>query len=676
MKSPLAVLLGGALATLLTLALAQSVHAEPQAPHIATRDLGPLATGSNMLRTGLVHSSGVVFLGTYGPAPAIVWKFDPLSGKLTRVGAPGEYQLDSMVEAPNGRVYIGTAYQGLVYELDPASGRIRSLGAPPVESTPWIFTMVRTRAGEIYGARGVGLFRLDWKTGKMEDCGVVPGDHRTPGPGASNPIVRSLEERPDGLLWGDTNRWVFTFDPKTRKIQPIADVVAYDDACYGVLHNQGASPVEDLYFHVYARFSGRSAKRSFAVCRARSDKIEPLDLTDLRGKCWPCGWWQDGDHQRWLVAQSDPDNGASSVAVVDLQQQRVVERWQVPGNEMPPSRLAGPGLWFFSSARGTLYRAEPDRKRLVPVAVNPEPAACRCLATSPSRLLGAYTYDCGFAFTLDLKAAAVADHGRVDFDDHRCVYGPAAFAGTNGRYFVANHGDTLPRLWVTDLQTNRHWPAGEPAIQLVRFRDGTVWGTQGPLHQGDTEFAPERSWTPAWQARAGKLFRYQPGERRVEVMAGLGPVGRIAEAPGMAEGLLVVLGKRVAIYDPVQRKVLADKELPAALTAAVTDVAGRVAYLVLADGTLWSCRLEKGEHLRAERGQAFGSVGRGCFLLPRSRRVVGIAEDGAVSVFNPSKGTMTRIQGPAPLAAGPAVDAVEDVWYFADRRVLRYSLAE
>ena len=253
-----------------------------------------------MFRTGMVHSSGIIFIGTYGPAPAIIWKYDPRTQKLTRVGAPGEYQLDSMVEAPNGKVYIGTAYQGLVYELEPATERIRSLGTPPVVSTPWIFTMVRTRDGEIYGARGVGLFRLDWQTGKMESRGLVPGEHATPGPGRSEPIVRTLEERPDGFLWGDTNRWIFTFDPKTCKITPVADVVGYDDACYGVMHSLGESPFQDLYFQVYSRFSGRTPKRPFGICRARTGKIEPLAMEALGGKCWPCGWWQDGQRRHTL----------------------------------------------------------------------------------------------------------------------------------------------------------------------------------------------------------------------------------------------------------------------------------------------------------------------------------------------------------------------------------------
>ena len=50
----------------------------------------------------------------------------------------------------------------------------------------------RTSKGEIYGAKGVGLFQLDWKTDTLKPIGLVPGDHMTPGPNASSPIIRVL----------------------------------------------------------------------------------------------------------------------------------------------------------------------------------------------------------------------------------------------------------------------------------------------------------------------------------------------------------------------------------------------------------------------------------------------------------------------------------------------------
>ncbi|MEI6504049.1 MAG: hypothetical protein WCP21_23805, partial [Armatimonadota bacterium] len=95
---------------------------------IRTADLGPMGRGSNMFRCGLIHSSGQVFIGTYGPQPGIIWQYSPDTGELKHVAAPGEYQLDCMVEAPDGMIYIGTAYGGIVYRLDPASGEVRSLG--------------------------------------------------------------------------------------------------------------------------------------------------------------------------------------------------------------------------------------------------------------------------------------------------------------------------------------------------------------------------------------------------------------------------------------------------------------------------------------------------------------------------------------------------------------------
>jgi len=642
---------------------------------IETKDIGIMGTGSNMFRTGIAHSSGVVFVGTYGPPPAIVWKYDPRTQKLTEVGAPGEYQLDSMVEAPNGKIYIGTAYNGLVYELDPRTGSIKSLGSPPVDSTPWIFTMICTRDGEIYGAKGVGLFHLDWRTGKMESCGIVPGSHATPGPNSSSPIIRTLEERPDGILWGDTNRWIFTFDPKTGKITPVADVAAMEDACYAVIHALGSAPVSDLYFQVYSRFSGKIPRRMFYVCRAATGKIEPLNIEGLAGNCWVNGWWMDGNKPRWLVSHYEPKTAVSALAVIDVENQKVINRWKVDGIDTPPNRIAGPGLWFISSARGTLYQAIPHQKRLRALATNPVPVECRCLAASPKGYLGTDTYDCGFAFTRDLKTGQSFDHGRVWLDDHRCNYGPAAFAGQDSRYFLANHGEAMPKLWATDIKTGLHWQVGDSVIQLVRFRDGTVWGTQGP-NPASIHFDPQQCWISAWASKAGILFRYRPGAKEVETFPEAGPVGPIAQAPDRKGCLFLGTGETLRLYDPAKRQVISERRFPAAIVAATADFRHRTVYIVLSEGSLLSCSdAKEGSIITSRRGSDFGPADRGCFVLPQSGWLVGIASDGTVSIFDHEKGTVNKIKGPPPLPAGPAVDPDENAWYFADRKVVRYSVA-
>src|SRR5262249_13957618 len=100
-----------------------------------------------------------------------------------------------------------------------------------------------------------------------------------------------------------------------------------------------------------------------------------------------------------------------------------------------------------------------------------------------------------------------------------------------------------------------------------------------------------------------------------------------------------------------------------------------VAYLTLADGSLWSVRLDRSGSPSGERlTTVFGPVDRGFFLLPKSRHLVGLAADGTVSLYRPHENDVTRVKGPVPLAAGPAIDPTEDAWYFADRRVVRYTL--
>lgn len=642
---------------------------------IEQQDIGVMGTGSNMFRSGIVHSSGRVFIGTYGPQPAMVWQYDPATQALTRVGTPGEYQLDSMVEAPNGKIYIGTAYNGLVYELDPETGSIRDLGTPPIDTVPWIFTMICTRDGEIYGAKGVGLFHLDWRTGKMESCGVVPGPHDVPGI-VTGAVTRTLEERPDGVLWGDTNRWLYTFDPRTREITPVADIVALDDACYAVIHALGKSPVMDVYFQVYSRFTGRVPKHKFFVCRTATGAIEPLHIDGLDGFTWINSWWHDGEASRLLITHLAPEEVRGTIAVVDVEKQQVVERWTVDTNDRPPQRIPGGHLWFTSLARGTLYKADPERKHLDVMATNPVPTECRCLAASPDGRLGTDTYDCGFAFTRRIDSETFTDHGPVWIDDHRCNYGPAVFAGEQGRYLLANHGENVEvsKLWVTDVETNRHWRVGPSVLQLVRFKDGTVWGTLGAnppwLH-----FDESICWTPAWQSRPGTLFRYKAGAEQVEIYEAAGEVGALAELPGGSGQLVFGFENKLCVYDTNHYQVTDVTTLPSPILAVTADYRGQQVWVVLEDGAVWGCEAATEEEITAtQRAKGFGSVNRGCFVLPQSGYLIGVGSDGLVSVFDPATGSVSTIPGPVPLPAGPAVDPVEDAWYSVDRRVVKYWL--
>jgi hypothetical protein len=638
---------------------------------IESENLGPMGTGSKFFRCGLSHSSGVVYIGTYGPEPAIIWKYDPKSGKLLKVAEPGEYQLDCMVEAPNGIVYIGTAYNGLVYRLDPVTDTVTSLGSPPIDSTNWIFTMVCTQKGEIYGAKGVGLFKLNWETDTFEVIGVVPGNHETPGPCASSPITRILEEDQDGVIWGDTNRWLFRFDPASKRIEPLVDMALIDEACYALFLPGVRRPTKDLYFCLHSRYSGKEVRNVLYAYRADKASAEAVDVPGLEGPVGPPTWWESDGGPRLLIPKwRDEEPG---LLIVDPVSRKIEGRFHRQGDTQAGyGYVPGPGLHFLGFSG--LLKADVAQKELKLLAANPVPVDCRCLAISKQRALGTDTYDCGHAFTLDVATRKSTDHGKVWADDHRCNYGPATFAGPGDRYLVANHSQLLQALWVTDTQTRRHWKIGEPASQLQTFSDGNVWGVAGP--NPNTLTFDDKSWRSAFQTISGPAFRYEPGSESVQVLKNLGDVGPLVEAPGDNGCALAVKGLELCLYDAKTDRVLQNILLPSSVIAAATDRSRSVTHILCEGGILYACHPADTDGLVLSRvADSFGLSQRGFFVLARSSRVIGLAEDGTASVYDPKTHAVTHVAGPVPLPAGPALDPEEDAWYFASDQVARYTLA-
>jgi hypothetical protein len=644
---------------------------------VTHRQIGIMGTGTRLFICGLVHSSGVIFVGTYGPEPAFIWKYDPRKGRLEKVGAPGEYQLDSMVEAPNGMIYIGTAYNGLVYRLHPETCQISSLGSPDIDSTSWIITMVRTRQDEIYGAKGLGIFRLDWRRDRLEPLGLVPGDHGTLGPAPCMPITRELVEAPDGTLYGVTNRWLFRFHPTMRRIEPIVDMVSLERACYGLLLPVGPMPTDDCPFVVQSRFSEERTANPLYVYHAHSGRVEPLPIAGFAGEiAGKPVWWRNRGGQPLIVMPTwQEQEQRLRVWLLDPLARTVVEQWETEGEVVDLKPVLGDGLYFVSNSPAGLLQGDPDNRQVRVVARNPEPVECRCLAISPHRVLGTDTYDCGNVFTRDLSTDLIGDHGRVWVDDHRCNYGPAAFAGPDSRYFVANHSVMLPALWVTDLQTNRHWRVGESAIQLVAMGDGVVWGTTGP-NPDAYKFDPKRCWLPSWQGRGGMLFRYRPGAERVEELPSFPQAGVIAEAPGGEGQVLVTQGRVMSVLDARSAQVTAELPLPAEALAMAHDARRATAYLALQDGSLCAVRRAEAQagFVLARLAERFGSTERGFLVLGRTGRVVSVAGDGTVSVYDPHTQVLATSRGQPPLPAGPAADPVDDAWYYADTDLVRFEL--
>jgi hypothetical protein len=632
-----------------------------------------MGTGSNMFRSGIVHSSGVIYIGTYGPAPAIVWKYDPKVGKLQEVGRPGEYQLDCMVEAPNGIVYIGTAYEGLIYRLDPKTEKITSLGTPAIASTPWIFTMICTKAGEIYGAKGVGLFRLDWQKDTIEPIGIVPGEHRTLQT-SSEPIIRTLVESPDGRIYGDTNRWLFRFDPRQRKIDPLVDMCVQDDANYALFICDGIQPDNDCAFTIFSRYSGKAVKNEFYIYRNSTNKLESVKINGWDGPpfAWT-SWLKRGQAAHALMPAWDDEQQRTRIYEIDLKNRKLFATWNFATTDYAMAQLPGKGFIFYTSTPGKIFEGNSSDNTVRVLAENPMPVECRCLAASPQGLLGADTYDCGFMFTRSLSSGDVVSHGRVWKDDHRCNYGPAAFTNS-GQHFIANHSEQSQGLWVTDVQADRHWRIGEPAIQLVAMSGGSVWGTLGP-NPSSTHFAPASDWLPSWQSKPGAVFRYQPGVKQVELMPALGELSCLAEAPG-GKAVMAVRGNDVLFFDQRSAKPLQRIALPDSIVAVAHDAGRTVCYLLSTSRDVYVCNFARGSFSLTKKAGGFGAADRGFFVVPKTGRLIGVTADGTVSVFDPATAKISQRAGEPPQPAGPAVDPTDDAWYYADREVRRTRLID
>lgn len=649
---------------------------------VQTEILGPAGTGSKSFISGCLHSNGKIYIGTYGPAPAIIWQFDPKTNELEKLAAPGEYQLRRLVEGVDGKIYIGTAYEGLVYCLDPDTGKVSIVGTPPVDSTTWIFWMFRSRSGKIYGARGVGLFELDVKTGKIRSLGLVPGEHQTPPP-SSDPIVRTLHELPDGSLLGDTNRHLFRYFPKESRYEIIADMVKYDNACYAMLLPFVHPSDGTMIFPIYPRYSGKKIAEPFYFWDADSNKVKHIQIKgwgsrDIGGN----GWVGRNAQGVKVLRQPSYLNGKFELTEIDIEKQCVIYSYtENPGSVC----IDANGVWWLGGAGFGLVRFDEAKRTCVPTVSNPTPAPTRCLAASPDGMLGTDTFDLGHMFTFDPQKRISKSHGKVWADDHRCNYGPAAFSG-DGRYFICNHGQATPKLFVTDVEQNSSWSIGKTASSLITCSDGSVWGVEGASVDTVDIFLPPISWTPQNQRQQtpAKVFRYHPGAKEVEVINhdwlfwGYSPLLAELEYDGKVCILAVSPAKSECgwvVLDMNSTNILNRGKMQVPAWSITSDDKKKAAYMIGEDGCLYKLVIsQKGDLVQDKVAEDFGTGSRGFFYLPGLASFISIESDGTVNGFSVANGTKFYAKGPVPLPSGPAVDATRNCWYFSGDIIVKYAI--
>ena len=632
---------------------------------LVSENRGIMGTGSNMFVSAYECKDKNVYIGTYGPQPAILWKYVPGSGKLEEIARPGEYQLCGMVEGPNNKLYIGTAYGAIVYEYDPATGVVKSLGTPPIDSTPWIFSLICTSKGEVYGAKGIGIFKLDWRTGTFSVVGTVPGVHRTHGTNVAMPIIGAMEERPDGKIWVTTQRWVFEFDTETDTITPIVDICESEYGCYMIQHANGPSPVNDMYYHVFTRYSGFEIKSPLNCLDAETHQIRNLKGVPFDGKESFCGSTTiDGEH---VLLLSYTVKGGCELIAYNPRTESVVRKWYDDSGEQRLSRVRGnhDSMLFKSAARGTLFEARMDDDKLRTLVVNPVPVECRSLAMSPANRLGTDTYDCGYVFTADEETMEFTPHGRVWEDDHRCNFGPAVFT-EDSRYFFANHSEGMSSLWMTDTIENTSRSIGESAIDLISVQCGLIAGKHGPCPP-HYRYDKTMHWMDDWREKEGELFFFSPSDSETR-KTGLQITG-LSPAPDIAGHIAISIGNTLSLYnveklEQVSSVIMDDK------IVRIAPAKGGGFCVVTAGGELYRCAYENNTLKPTHLCSGFTERSRGFFVLPISGNAVALSDQYA-TVYGAEGYRQIELSQPFP-QTGPAVSRTRDSFYFADMSVTRY----
>ena len=141
--------------------------------------------------------------------------FEPDTGKYQVWRSP-EGGAWAMEAGPDGRIYLGTYFQGHILRLDPAKGQLDDLGqAIPGETYVWQLSLGPD--GKLYGCTypGAKLLQVDPQTGAMTDLGKM------------DPVQnynRFVCAAPDGWVYcaiGSEKANLVAYNPKTRELRSL-----------------------------------------------------------------------------------------------------------------------------------------------------------------------------------------------------------------------------------------------------------------------------------------------------------------------------------------------------------------------------------------------------------------------------------------------------------------------
>jgi hypothetical protein len=507
--------------------------------------------------------------------------YEPDTGKY-RVWRHPEGGAWAMETGPDGRLYLGTYFQGHVLRLDPKTGQLDDLGqAVPGETYIWQLSLGPD--GKLYGCTypGAKLLRVDPETGKSADLGRMDPDQN---------YNRTLCAAPDGWVYcaiGSEKANLVAYNATTRELRSLIPEADRKPGFGQVI--RGA----DGYAY------GTCLGKSYRLRDGAATQIEKLP------SAMPRQQRKDG---RTLT---DPGT--------------------YPGRDLPIFRLAaGPDGKVYGSSILPEYLLRFDAKEGKPVTMGLIPGAeAYSMLTAHARLyIASYT-----GATLQVYDPSQPFHPGAARTNNPSYYGSTApeqdrpydiALGADGRIYLAcvpaygHHGGALS--WydpATDTVDHVSTPITDQALASVCALPNGLLAC-GTSIEGGPGTKP--------RAREAVLFLWDTA-RKQKVYEGV-PVpgsGHIVNLTAGADGLVYgTAGKTLFAFDPKKRVVLSKTELKqGSVTRAglltledgrVVALAGSSAVFVRYAGGKWQIR----EFARCDTPLSVGKAVIGNYLYAAS----------------------------------------------------------
>ena len=522
--------------------------------------LGPLGLGSRQFRCWLTHSSGKIYIGTYGPQPGYLWEYDPTTGQAEVVAKPGPYQIDAILEGPDGHLYMTTCYEGHVVEFDPVTRQATDHIFE--KDSGDLFDFYPASDGRAYLSRHGVLWAFDPQDKTFTRLGETPlgfsdprlGKGEMPAGGRAEDTSLGFREMSDGWVYFCTRPGIFSrFHLQSGAIERIEAADPEGTVPWGlVLYNgdadtegwvYGLAPSVNMPIFGYTAwehgFLWRYHISTHVVqCYYRETPTRTIATAAFDAHTGHLFSVEREGHHTYVL-ELEPESGI------------VLHEWPIAyEKDFSHLRRASPRHFHLLGAT-RLMELDTVTGKATTLFNNPVPAEIRSLTIDAQGRLYGQSYDLGNAHRFDPRTGVREDLGPFYTKVHRAAYGMLALS-RDERYLLGNinGGSGISGTLLRDLETGEEsfLSANFPASIVSGF-DGLFYGVhRGVYYIHHTSGSWDGSGdTPAWLAHVGLgVYKVNPATKTYQELSGI-PVGQIMPAPG--SGFFVARGNVLYRWD-------------------------------------------------------------------------------------------------------------------------------